>query len=99
MLNRVLIILLIAVNTLGRFAGDKYYFLCEAFALVFAGLFFYYNSKGTTHIIAQWALILIMGNLLDEIFFDPCNFGWNEVVITLIATIRAYYQWQTLKRS
>lgn len=98
MLNRALIISLIVVNTSGRFLPDKYYFLCEAFALLFAGIFFYHNTKDASRIVAEWALILICGNLLDELIFDPCVFGYNEIIITLLSTLRAFYQWGKLKR-
>lgn len=93
MLDKLLIILFIAANTLGRSIGDKYYFLCEAISIVLAALYMCNNSKGTTLIIAQWALILTVNNLLDELFFNPCVYGWNEGVILILATVRGYRQY------
>lgn len=93
MLDRIIIILFIAVNTLGRQLPDKGYFLFDAISLVLATIFFCNNTKRTNNIIAQWALVLAVNNLLDELFFDPCVFGWNEIVILILATGRAYKQY------
>ena len=76
----------------GRFMPDRGYFIFESISFVVAALYFCNNSKAVTNIIAQWALILTLNNLSDELFFNPCELGWNEIVITTIATIRAIRQ-------
>ena len=93
MIDRILIIAFLLANTLGRFLGDKYYFIFEAISIVIAAIFFVNNSKRTTKIVAQFALILTSCNLIDELFFNPCIYGWNEWVVLVAAVIRACMQY------
>lgn len=93
MIDRVLIISVIIINTLGRLLPDRGYFICDSISLTLAAVFFCNNTKRTNNIIAQWALILAINNLLDELFFNPCVLGWNEIILLILASIRAYMQY------
>lgn len=93
MIDKAIIIAFILTNSIGRIGGDRAFFICDAISIALAAMFFVNNSKRTTKIIAEWALILTINNLIDELFFNPCIFGWNEGVIFVAASIRAYMQY------
>lgn len=93
MIDRVLIILFVLFNISGRLLPDSWYYIFEGISFSIAALFFVLNSKRTTKIIAGWAFILTLNNLSDELFFNPCELGWNEVIIFMLATVRGISQY------
>lgn len=93
MLDRILIILFVVFNLSGRFMPDKLYYICEAISFCIAAFYFINNSTRKTKIIAEWAFLLTINNLSDELFFNPCALGWNEVIIFVLATARAISQY------
>ncbi len=93
MIDRILIILFVVFNASGRLLPDACYYIFEGISFSIAALFFVVNSKRTTKIIAEWAFILTLNNLSDELFFNPCELGWNEIVILILASVRAISQY------
>lgn len=38
-------------------------------------------------IVLVWVSMLVMSNLIDEIFFNPVAFGINEIVFLIVVTL------------
>lgn len=99
--NRMLLIaallILVAGYNLWAFAWHGFFYQCIAIGLLLLALLIKrLMPADPTATIAIW---LCANNVLDEIFFDPKKFGWNEyafvgiiILITILRTRNARKQ-------
>jgi hypothetical protein len=58
--------------------------LCDAVSkILFVGAF-WLHAKGTLKHLLFGVLFIAINNLVDELFFDPMCYGFNELVLLLI---------------
>jgi len=88
--NRIMLIaallVLVAGYNLWVFAWHGFYYQCVATGLLLLSLLI--KRLMPTEPMATIAVWLCTNNILDELFFDPKKFGWNEylfagIVITI----------------
>ena len=93
--NRIMLIaallVLVAGYNLWVFAWHGFFYQCVAVGLLLLAVLI--KRLMPTDPTATIALWLCANNILDELFFDPKKFGWNEyvfagivIIVTLIKT-------------
>lgn len=106
MINKVNITILLAIicNCAVRWQPDEtIYFIGQAVTFLMIGIAGRWSSK-SKYTIVTWDLFILMtiNNLIDEVIFDPVNFGVNEILFGLIAitiTIKRLVKCQAGKRN
>jgi lipoprotein signal peptidase len=74
--------------------GREVYYLSIASLTLSLILIIHKNTKGWLKYITSIALFIAINNLIDEIFFDPTKFSWNEIftiIVYIIHTITKKY--------
>lgn len=66
--------------------------LCDGVCKVLFVGAFWLEAKGSIKHVLFGVLLLCINNLLDELFFDPLRYGWNELFLLLIITIYATFK-------
>lgn len=98
--NRILLIaallVLIAGYNFWIFAWHGFFYQCLSVGLLLLSLLIKrLMPKDPTATIAVW---LCMNNFLDELFFDPKKFGWNEYIMCGIVIFVTLYRYRNERR-
>lgn len=88
------IVLAVAGYNLWSFISETFFYVCQALCFVsLYGVLWYSNRKDYIESnVAQVGFWFAMNNLLDQLFFNPLSYGWNEYLFAAIVVI-----WQTNK--
>lgn len=74
---------------------DYIFYLCEATAFFCSGMFALlvgWKFDKYTRAVVIFYFGLTANNFMDEIFFNPSSFDWNEIVFALFVIVRAGYE-------
>lgn len=78
-------------------AYTNLWMLCNALSELVLLIAFRLVAKETKlQIILSTLIFLASGEVIDELFFDPVQFGWNEAAIMMGAVI--YLYWKLCKK-
>lgn len=87
----------IVANNVWVWLGEAYYFNGMAIGWLLMPLTIYlYVEERLFKSAALFIMSLAISNLIDELFFDPTKFAWNEyagAVISLVVTFIDYKGW------
>jgi hypothetical protein len=92
-LNLIILIVLLVINILARHVfvySDNWYFVGDAVSWVLAFILIARLTFGTTRMVAVGIAFLTVSNLMDELFFNPQVFGWNEYVFITFVGLWLY---------
>lgn len=88
--NKHSIILLISIvvwvvsYNIWQFTLPNVYYVGTAQLIAVASWIIHTKTEGIHHLISRVFLFLAFNNLLDELFFDPTKFEWNEFLMLLV---------------
>lgn len=99
--KKVIFLLLagIVVNAVPRWfhwvvCGKKVYYMGDAlsFVLIIIAGMIDVKKEGVVRVVYDYALILALANLGDELFLNPVSFGINEMLFAIVVTIWTTYR-------
>lgn len=101
-----MLILGIVFNTIPRWIHGLYlwdhrslYYTGQATSFVLILLSQYWKTRcRLSDFMFTFTLSIALSNMLDEFYFDPLHFGWNEVIVPILITI-THLVWTTSKKS
>lgn len=101
-MNRVIAIILLAIvcNTMVRWQpNEMVYFVGQAVSFCLISIAGRMQSNKPASYIWDLLFLMCLNNLIDELFFNPVAFGWNEGVFAISAIIITIVRFRKCRNS